>query len=193
MQSASKKVMASIVILVAIGTMLYVSTKGGQDTPSAVSSSSSSDLFALWQPVPNAQWHYALRIPASFSLTNKADDASVLRYAQDGMILEIFAEPAASLSTYLSSVDAIRATAYEGQPSVDVRAERDVTVDGLPAKEREVFLNAAGFTAMETIVVRDGTAYRFSTLFEGATDVADDGRKLHRDILSTVTFDPRSM
>ncbi|MDD5751107.1 MAG: hypothetical protein PHS73_01130 [Candidatus Peribacteraceae bacterium] len=190
MQSASKKVMAAIVILVAIGAMTYVATKGKPELPSAPSSSnSSSDSPALWQPIANAPWHYALRIPAAFSLTNKADDASVLRYAQDGMSVEIFAEPATSLSTYLSSVDAIRATAYEGQPSVDVQAKREVTVDGLPAKEREVFLNAAGFPAMETIVWRAGTAYVFSTLFENATEITDAGRQLHRDMLSTLQFD----
>lgn len=187
---ASKKVMAAIVILVAIGAMTYVATKGKPELPSTPSSlSSSSDPFDLWQPVQNTQWHYALHIPASFSLINKADDASVLRYAQDGMTVQIFAEPAASLVVYLSAMDTIRATAYEGQPSEDIQSEQDVTVDGLPAKERETFLNAAGFPAMETIVVRTGTAYRFLTLFENATEITDAGRQLHRDMLSTLQFD----
>jgi len=185
-----KIVMAVIVLCVAVGTMIYVTSKEPSPSQGAQSSSSlSSDAFPSWQPVRNAQWRYALRIPASLSLANKADDASVLRYTQDALTLEVSAEAATSLDSYIVSVDRIRATAYEGQPSITVKAEKDVTVGGQPAKEREIFLNAAGFPGMETIVFREGTTYHFSTFIAGdALTLTDEVRKLHRDMLSTVQF-----
>jgi hypothetical protein len=61
-------------------------------------------------------------------------------------------------------------------------------VGGHAASEREILLNAAGFSALETYVFVNGNVYQFSTLFTGKDVLNDEDRTLHRNILSTVTF-----
>lgn len=151
-------------------------------------SSAPANTFRDWQPITNKTWSYTLKLPASFSLINKSDAADLLRYRMDATVFEVFALPAKSLNTYLTALDAERSTGFEGQPSVTIVEKRRTSVDGRPAQERELLLNAAGFPAMETIVVRNGTAYLFTSLFEDATQITAEGRQLHRDSVSTISF-----
>jgi len=186
-----RKTLAVIVALLLL-SVIIVGVKRQRGTPpsgeGASSSGSSSEVFVSWQPVNGPGHAWSLKLPSAFSLTFKSETGDSVRYEQDRTTFELVTENAPSLKEYLSVIDGERKTGYEGQPSVTIRKEAAVSVGGHAASEREILLNAAGFSALETYVFVNGNVYQFSTLFTGKDVLNDEDRTLHRNILSTVTF-----
>ncbi|OGJ78248.1 hypothetical protein A2398_05160 [Candidatus Peribacteria bacterium RIFOXYB1_FULL_57_12] len=142
---------------------------------------------AQWQPVSNTRLGYAFRLPPEFSLTAKQED-TYTRYEAGDRIVEVFIRPATSIEKGLLLLDQERATAYEGLPSVRIDQEEETTVAGQDAVTREILLNAAGFSAIETFVFLKGTVVSFSTLFATAEAIGEEERAFHALVLSGVTF-----
>jgi hypothetical protein len=94
------------------------------------------------------------------------------------------------LEAYLGQKDLLNATGYEGQPSTVVHSSNRLTIDGLPAIEREETWNAAGFTKILVTYLKRGD----KVIVLQQLPISDDGgvssaeRSLYRQIVRSLTF-----
>ncbi|MBI2096119.1 MAG: hypothetical protein HYT43_00575 [Candidatus Taylorbacteria bacterium] len=117
---------------------------------------STSDFFgtSTWQTYRNDEFGFELKYPSEFEVYG-ADRTGISAQSQSGahqLIGINIIEGKASLQAYLTELEQLQASAYEGDPSVAVLRRYETTTAGYPSITREVQLLAAALTQIETFI-----------------------------------------
>lgn len=193
-------VVVLLVILVAGSVAWYQQQKQiAQDLNQAVpnTSTQSQGELANWKTYTNTQYGFEVKIPSAWKVLESYDNSNnsdaISFRSQDQSGLNVFVSQISkntTLTQYLKQADKDSQTAYEGYPSKMVLSSQQVTVGGLLAVKRAEDLQAAGFTTIQTYLIKGLGVYTFE-LMPNESSVPKyslDEEKVYNQILSTFKF-----
>lgn len=156
------------------------------------------DAFKDWQIYKNSTYNFQIKFPEGWQASGKPVSNTFASFvdepgsAENPDTIELGIRVIAdkkydTLTGYLAATDKANATGWEGKPAVSVAQEEAIKINGYNAVRREVYLNAAGFPAIETYIFKDKIIYKVSIyLFVG--EIFPGRANLYNEILSTFKF-----
>lgn len=151
-----------------------------------------------WQIYKNSKYNFQLRFPKEWQASGRPANANIVSFIDepgseenpDTIELEVRViddKKYDSLKSFLAAMDKVSLTAWEGKQAVNVAKEESKKIDGQEAIRREVYLNAAGFPALETYIFKGGKIYKVSmNLYIG--EIVLGRVNLYNKIISTFDF-----
>ncbi len=192
---ATSALMVLVVAILVAGLGIYEAQKKVSGEPGPNGSSTLTTVVPTgWKTYQDAVWGFTLAHPATWQSTVSTESGRIVELSggSEGQVrlYAVTIPMNQELEAYLSEKDRLNATGYEGQPSATIHSSNRISLDGLPAIEREESWNAAGFSRILVTYLKRGD----KVIVLHQMPIADDGsvtsaeRSLYRQIVRSLTF-----
>ena len=147
-----------------------------------------------WRVYQNSKYGLAVSYPDNWKASGKPTSDEYLslisEYGTEELVVAVHSGKQGSLADFISYLNEVRLTSYEGRPSVTVLKEETVKTKEFEAVHRQILMNAAGFPAIETYILKDGRIYSLTlNLYRNeGSSIEEKYLKLHQQIFSTFKF-----
>jgi len=184
------KKISIIVILIILSALYYsvfltprLSPKPTTPTPTIISAPPSETIYE------NKNLGYSFKYPQNWQINSIADTKNFyLTTPSDNRLqISIVTDTSKTIAEYLQKQDKISATAYEGQPSKEIKTTKSTKIAGLNCIQREEYLLAADMTVTSTYFKNKNYFISF-TLQAIPGNTIDLDKPLYQQILSTIKF-----
>jgi hypothetical protein len=137
----------------------------------------------------NSIGNFSFEYPTTWSMTGSSSENAVFNTPLNNTIHVSGVEDASStIAGYLEKMDRISSTAYEGLPSVEVKATKKTVINGLNCIQREEYLVAADLT-QTTTYFKNGSIIVSLSLVPTSGNPPDNDKLEYERMLSTFDFE----
>ncbi len=144
------------------------------------------DPFAGWNTYKNASGTFEFRYPANWQAKAEGQAVRITYPQATGTdILVAYSAVTSSLDAYVSALDQVSLTAFEGKPSVTVKSQSKEKVNGYAAVQRLQTVNAAGLEQKITYLYDQGRVLSVSTAMK---QIGGEWEQAYDLILSSFKF-----
>lgn len=187
----------SVVCLVAAGYFGYQYLKARSvatihstqiPTPVPTVSPQIASVSANLVTYQNSGGDFSFEYPASWTIYSSTDSDIIFKTKENNDLrISVASDSSPTIAAYLVKADKISGTAYEGEPSIEVKSTKKTVINNLSCIQREEYLIAADLTQTTTYFKKGSTVVSLSlTPTYGNTLVED--KKLYNKLLTSFNF-----